>query len=79
MADQLPEGLKLLQINPDIAVDLTGSRYHGWLFYLHPDGQWVTLRKLADWEIMQAEDQVDAEIVINKQQPSPFLFYQGKP
>jgi len=59
----LPNGLILLQQNPDCAVDLNGDRYHGWLFVKGPDGQWVTNRKLADWEIMQAEDQRDYGIV----------------
>lgn len=25
--------------NPD-------GRFHGWLFYKHPDGKWISLRKL---------------------------------
>ncbi len=23
-----------------------GGRFHGWLFQQHPDGQWVSIRKL---------------------------------
>jgi hypothetical protein len=63
--NHLPNGLVLLQQNPDCAVDLNGGRYHGWLFIKGPDGQWVTQRKLADWEIMQAEDQRDEGIVLH--------------
>lgn len=51
-------GLTLLQINPERAADLRkDSRYFGWLFYRHPDGQWVTLRKLSAAEIDEAQDQ----------------------
>lgn len=31
------------------------SRFFGWVFYKHPDGQWVTLRKASDPEIRSAE------------------------
>ena len=60
----LENGMVLLQRNPDYAADLSGGRFHGWLFYKHPDGQWVSDRKLSDWEIMQAEDQRDQDIVM---------------
>ena len=63
--NQLDNGLVLLQQNPDCAVDLTGGRFHGWLFTRHPDGQWVSHRKLTGWEVMQAEDQRDAGIVLH--------------
>jgi hypothetical protein len=61
----LPNGLTLVQQNPDCAVDLnSASRTYGWLFIRGPErGQWVTYRKLEAWEIMQAEDQRDAGIV----------------
>lgn len=36
-----------------IELDAT-SRYFGWVFYRHPDGQWVTLRKATDAEIVAA-------------------------
>ena len=54
-----------LQINPEVVVCLDGSDVHGWIFYRHADGQLVTNRKLADWEIVQAEDQRDENTVIN--------------
>ena len=57
--------LILVQRNPDKAVDLSGGRFHGWLFYRHPDGQFVTERKLEPWEIMQAEDQRDDRVIID--------------
>ena len=49
----LPNGFVLLQVNPDYA----WSTENNWLYYKHPDGQWVTYRKLEPWEVMQAEDQ----------------------
>jgi len=61
---KLPNGMTLLQRNPDIAVQLDGGEWHGWLFNKHPDGKYVSQRKLEGWEIMQAEDQRDEGIVI---------------
>lgn len=60
----LDNEMVLVQRNPDYAVDLTGGKWHGWLFWRHPNGQWVSQRKLNNWEIMQAEDQRDSDIVI---------------
>jgi len=58
-------GLTLVNRNPDKAVDLRAdSKFSGWLFFRHPDGHWVTERKLESWEIMQAEDQRDEGIVV---------------
>ena len=65
MNNTLDNGLVLLQQNPDCAVDLSGGKAHGWLFVRGPDGQWVTHRKLAEWEVMQAEDNRDQGIVIH--------------
>ena len=56
--------LIIVQRNPGKAVDLSGGRFHGWLFYRHPDGQFVSERKLEPWEIMQAEDQRDDDVVL---------------
>jgi hypothetical protein len=54
----LPNGLTLLQVNPDCAARLDCSaKDHGWLYTRGPDGQWVTLRKLSDAEIETAWDQ----------------------
>jgi len=54
----LPNGLTLLQQNPDCAASLDcEARDHGWLYTRHPDGQWVTLRKLTPDEIEKAWDQ----------------------
>lgn len=51
-------GLTLVQINPNLAVELRGDHPRfGWLFYQHPDGQYVSLRKLSGFEIEQAYDQ----------------------
>ena len=57
--------LTLVQRNPDKAVDLTGGRWHGWLFSRHTDGQFVSERKLEAWEVMQAEDQADDGVVLD--------------
>lgn len=54
----LPNGLTLLQVNPDCAARLDcKAKDHGWLYTRGPDGQWVTLRKLSDAEIETAWDQ----------------------
>ena len=54
----LPNGLTLLQQNPDCAARLEPeAKDHGWLYTRHPDGQWVTMRKLSDAEIEKAYDQ----------------------
>jgi hypothetical protein len=56
--NQLPNGLTLLQVNPDCAAQLDpASEYFGWLYTKGFDGQWVTLRKLSDHEIETAQDQ----------------------
>lgn len=31
-----------------------GSRFFGWAFYRHADGQWVTLRKASKKELYEA-------------------------
>ena len=54
----LPNGLTLLQVNPDCAARLDSSANDfGWLYTRGPDGQWVTFRKLSDAEIETAFDQ----------------------
>jgi hypothetical protein len=59
-------GLILVQKNPDYAVQLDERHgFYGWLFYRHPDGQFVSKRKLEPWEITQAEDQRDSNEVID--------------
>lgn len=61
----LPNGLTLLQQNPDCAVRLEPSaKDHGWLYTRHPDGQWVTMRKLSDAELETAYDQAADMIVL---------------
>lgn len=64
MRNELENGLTLVQQTREYAVDLnTLSGWYGWLFVRGADGLWVSSRKLAGWEIMQAEDQRDAGIV----------------
>lgn len=54
----LPNGLTLLQQNPDCAARLDPTaKDHGWLYIKGADGQWVTHRKLSDAEIETAYDQ----------------------
>ena len=61
----MEDGMVLVQKNPDMAVDLSDGPFNGWLFWRHPDGQFVSKRKLEPWEIMQVEDQRDEGIVID--------------
>ena len=64
MMNLLPDGLTLLQQNPDCAVRLdTDAVDHGWLYIRGADRQWVTLRKLSDAEIETAYDQA-ADLVV---------------
>ena len=58
----LSNGLTLVSVNPNCAVDLTGGKLHGWLFIDHGEG-YISERKLEAWEIMQAEDQDHYDIV----------------
>jgi hypothetical protein len=60
----LPDEFVLLQRNPNCAVDLSGGKWHGWLFIQEDDLEWARKRRLLGWEIMQAEDQRDEGIVI---------------
>lgn len=54
----LPNGLTLLQQNPDCAARLdTSAKDYGWLYTRNQDGQWVTMRKLSNNEIEIANDQ----------------------
>jgi hypothetical protein len=54
----LPNGLTLLQVNPDCAARLDPeARDHGWLYTRGANHQWVTLRKLSPAEIETAHDQ----------------------
>jgi hypothetical protein len=54
----LPNGLTLLQQNPDCAARLDPTaKDHGWLYKRGADGQWMTLRQLSAAEIETAHDQ----------------------
>lgn len=58
--------LTLLQVNPDCAACLDpANKDYGWLYTRHPDGHWVTLRKLPQWEIDAANDQAADMRVLN--------------
>ena len=61
----LPNGLTLLQVNPDCAVSLNPqARDHGWLYVKGADGQWVTHRRLEAVEIEEAYDQAADMVVL---------------
>ena len=62
----LPNGLTLLQINPDCAARLDPTaKDHGWLYIKGADGQWVTYRKLDNLDIETAYDQSADMAVLN--------------
>ncbi|PTU70812.1 hypothetical protein [Chromobacterium haemolyticum] len=60
-APVVPDGFVLVQRSPDKAVCLDGGRFHGWLMYRHPDGQFVSERKLQPWEVKEAGARLAAE------------------
>ena len=62
----MPNGLTLLQINPDYAVDLRkGSQFYGWLFHRGPEpDQWVSERHLDPLELRQASEQAEDSRVL---------------
>lgn len=61
----LPNGLTLLQQNPDCAASLdTRAKDYGWLYILNQDS-WVTMRKLSNEEIEIANDQAADMAVLN--------------
>ena len=61
----LPNGLTLLQQNPDCSARLdTTAKDYGWLYIKGADGQWVTHRKLLDAEIETACDQASDMAVL---------------
>lgn len=56
--NMLPNGLTLLQVNPDCAAQLDPKADdYGWLYVKGASGQWVTHRKLGALEIDEANDQ----------------------
>ena len=63
----LPNGLTLLQTNPDCAVQLNSGRDFGWLYMKGADGQWVTHRKLSPEEINEAQDQAADMVVVKRE------------
>ena len=61
----LPNGLTLLQVNPDCAVSLSSNkRDYGWLYVRGADHQWMTHRKLSDVELRQAHDQAEDMVIL---------------
>jgi hypothetical protein len=68
LTDDLPNGFVPLQSENGKVVYAAcldvKARHYKWLMWLHPDGHWVSKRKLEEWEVMQAEDQEHYGIVI---------------
>ncbi|BAW19181.1 hypothetical protein [Ralstonia phage RP12] len=58
----LPNGLILIHENPDYAADLNGSLCKNGLFEKKGE-EWVLVRLLKSWEIMQVEDMRDYGII----------------
>ena len=67
ITDELPVGFVPLQSENGKVVYAacmdSNARHYKWLMWKHPDGQWVSKRKLEDWEVMQVEDQAHYGIV----------------
>lgn len=62
----LPNGLTLLQYNPDCAARLDPmATDHGWLYTCGSDGRWVTLRQLSADEVETAYDQAADMVVLH--------------
>ncbi len=66
-ADELPSGFVPLQKRNGRLVYAAcmdpQARHYKWLMWRHPDGQWVSKRKLVNWEVMQVENQQHYGIV----------------
>jgi hypothetical protein len=61
----LPNGLTLLQINPDCAVDLrVQSPGYGWLYHKGEPDQWISVRRLEPLELRQAREQAEDSQVL---------------
>lgn len=61
ITDDLPKGFIPLQRRNGQLVYAAcmdfNARHYKWLMRKHPNGHWVSERKLEDWEVMQVEDQ----------------------
>ena len=72
ITDKLPVGFVPLQSENGKVVYAAcmdaNARHYKWLMWKHPDGQWVSQRKLEEWEVMQVEDQAHYGIVL---EPAP--------
>lgn len=42
------------------------NRAYGWVYYKHPDGQWVTLRKATGDEIERAQQHRRTEAILRE-------------
>jgi hypothetical protein len=72
--DKLPSGFVPLQKQNNRIVYAacmdSNAMHYKWLMWRHPDGQWVSKRKLENWEVMQVEDQEHYGIVQDKYDPN---------
>jgi len=78
--EELPSGFILLQEENGracYAACMIGQ-FSGWLMWKHPDGQWVSKRKLESWELMQVEDQRDDTIVFGAAPVQPVAVPDGE-
>lgn len=54
----IPDGFVILQTRdnqPNYAACMDNGRLHGWLMARNFDGQFVSMRKLEHWEILEIE------------------------
>jgi hypothetical protein len=68
---KLPDNFTTLQINPDYATNLYGGNGLHWLYAPDNDGVWHPVRKLDRYEVIQAEDQRDLDIIIDGSKKTP--------
>ena len=70
LSNELPNGLTLLQTNPDCAAQLRqDARDYGWLYVKSADDNWVTHRKLEAREMVDAYDQAADMVVLQGTKP----------
>jgi hypothetical protein len=66
MDKRIEQIYKGMMLNNAIGICLDGSNWHGWLFAKHPDGQWVSLCKIAHIDALQTKNSGMWEGIINR-------------
>lgn len=59
-----PKGIEFYDKGSDrqmIFVDKEDERYAGWIFFKHPDGQWVTLREATEEDKLILTKEIDSQ------------------